>query len=94
MWMCLNLAFQQCLLAVEAVVPLATASVVGAAGVLSFAMPINGIASVGPFEAAWTATAAAAGPTAAAALAAAIITHALLLAVTSAMLLPAILLRR
>lgn len=94
MWMSLILAFQQCLLAVEAVVPLATAAVVGAAGVLSFAMPINGIASVGPFEGAWTATATAAGLTASGALAAAIIVHALLLVVTSAMLLPAILLRR
>ncbi len=94
MWMGMTLAIQQGLLAIETAVSFATAGMVSAAAILSFAMPVNGVASVGPFEGAWTATAVAAGHDAANALAAAILAHILFLAVTAVMLLPAVLLRR
>jgi len=74
-WANLFAAAVLCYAAVTAAVPAVVAIAAMAGGGLAFALPVNGIANVGPFEAAWTFVARTLGAAPEAALAAGVLVH-------------------
>jgi len=74
-WLALMACYHLCALAVGAVAGLAATLLASVAASYAFVSPINGIAQIGPFEAAWTYAAMAAGEDYAIALASAVLVH-------------------
>jgi hypothetical protein len=80
LWTCLFASYYFCAWAVAAVSP-SVVTLAGAVGAIAFVLPINGVAQIGPFEAAWTYTANMAGVRFEDALASSVVIHAVVLAV-------------
>lgn len=74
-WLCLFSAFFSSALAITPLVTPQTAVFSSAIGLIALVSPVNGVAQIGPFEAAWTYAATAAGMTYISALAAAVVGH-------------------
>lgn len=74
-WLALMACYHLCALAVGAAAGLAATLLASVAASYAFVSPINGIAQVGPFEAAWTYAAMAAGEDYTVALASAVLVH-------------------
>lgn len=74
-WLVHYVAYWFCALAIDSKGALADVVFAGAAGALAFTLPINGVAQVGPFEAAWASAGALTDMGYATALAAAVTVH-------------------
>lgn len=74
-WASLFAVFFQTGVALQATPGLTASILAGVAGSLAFALPVNGIANLGPFEAAWAAVMIPLGVTPADAIAAAVLSH-------------------
>ncbi|MEQ9642671.1 MAG: lysylphosphatidylglycerol synthase domain-containing protein [Alphaproteobacteria bacterium] len=83
-WCAIFLAFHIAALATGGAADPATTVLAGTAGSLAFALPVNGVANVGPFEAAWAAVMTRAGVSLEVATAGALAAHALMIAVNVA----------
>ncbi|MEQ1888614.1 MAG: lysylphosphatidylglycerol synthase domain-containing protein, partial [Alphaproteobacteria bacterium] len=74
-WISLFLVFYLAGLFVDATPGITASALAGVAGSLAFALPVNGLANLGPFEAAWASVMAPLGILPASAIAAAVLSH-------------------